>query len=269
MDVNKLKDQLVCQIASCEKVKGIGQTGDINAPLVSGQSDIDMFVLCTEVPSVEERRQLYAPLESSCTSLEMGVCQGGIWGHGDVLIIAGIDVMPMYFTTGQMESHLDSILAGEHLGKEGGFYPVGRLASVETLNVLYEEAAAWSSLIDKVKRHPPSLFEKLFNYHIRRVLDDEELGRVLLRREVLFYHQVLEEALDHLLQALYALNHAYFPSRKRTLTHIERFEKKPPHCRERLLQIIREASQEETIPQSVQELTRLTNEIKQLSHNPQ
>ncbi len=46
------------------------------------------------------------------------------------------------------------------------------------------------------------------------------ITRVVLRKEVLFYHQVLENSLDHLLQALYALNHMYFPRRKRIEEYI-------------------------------------------------
>ena len=50
--------------------------------------------------------------------------------------------------------------------------------------------------------------------------------------------QVLENSLDHLLQALYALNHTYFPSRKRIEVYIQMFENKPGNCYDRLLRIL-------------------------------
>lgn len=51
MNVNEIKLKLVKDLSQYEIIKGIGQTGDINAPLIPGNSDIDMFVLCTNIPS--------------------------------------------------------------------------------------------------------------------------------------------------------------------------------------------------------------------------
>ena len=75
----------------------------------------------------------------------------------------------------------------------------------------------------------------------------------------------MEEALDHLLQALFALNNTYFPSRKRMQQYIEKFEIKPQDCYSRLLAIVEESVHEETIEQSVMHLRQLTEEVKSLS----
>lgn len=45
----------------------------------------------------------------------MNVCNGGIWGYGDILIIDGIDVMFMFFTVGEMDNYLDEGIQGKHL----------------------------------------------------------------------------------------------------------------------------------------------------------
>ena len=50
MNVLQIKERLVCEISNCKDVKGIAQTGDINAILIPGKSDIDLFVLCTNIP---------------------------------------------------------------------------------------------------------------------------------------------------------------------------------------------------------------------------
>ncbi|HKM21367.1 MAG TPA: hypothetical protein VJZ01_04935 [Lachnospiraceae bacterium] len=265
MTIQEFKDKLVSKIAKNDNVMGIGQTGDLNAPLIAGQSDIDMFVLCTEIPTQQEREEIYLPLSNDYSECMMAVCNGGIWGYGDILFFDGIDVMPMYFTIQEMQEYLEQTLAGEHLYKEGRFYPVGRLASIEGLNVLFERDRAWSKLIDIVKARPQELFLKMYEFHIELVLDEEDLGRSVLRKEVLFYHQVVEEALDYLLQALFALNHTYFPSRKRMQQYLEHFQVKPVNCYERLLTIVEEAAHEDTIEQSVQHLRELTAEIKNLS----
>jgi hypothetical protein len=193
----------------------------------------------------------------------MNVCNGGIWGYGDILIINGIDVMLMYFTMEEMEQYLDAVLQGKHLERDGGFYPTGRLSSVESINILYENSAVWTSLKEKVKKCPADLFEKLFDYHISNVLNDEDLGRVLLRKEVMFYHSVLENSLDHLLQALFAANFTYFPSRKRTEQYIREFKNKPDDCYDRLMQIINDSISGKTIEKSVEELKNITLEMIQ------
>lgn len=262
MNILQAKDNLVREISKCEAVKGIAQTGDINATLVPGQSDIDLFVLCTNIPSLEERKRMYSMFSNQYTKCTLNVCNGGMWGYGDILLIGGIEIMPMYYTIEEMESYLNEILQGKHLRVIGGFYPTGRLSSVETINILYEEGSTWSDLKEMVKRKPAVLFKKLYQHHIIRVLNDEDLGRVILRKEVLFYHQVLERSLDHLLQALFALNRTYFPSRKRMEEYIHRFENKPIDCYERLIKIIEMAASGETMVESVRDLRELTREIQ-------
>lgn len=66
------------------------------------------------------------------------------------------------------------------------------------------------------------------------------------------------------LQAIFALNKTYFPSRKRTLALIERFKIKPSNCSEKLLEVVRLGSNPEELRKSydlwismVIELTKL------------
>ena len=117
----------------------------------------------------------------------MEVCSGGVWGYGDIFYINGIDVMPMYFSVTDMQEYIDEILAGKHLEKEGSFYPIGRLASIETINVLCEKNHAWTNIVNKVRTYPQDLFDKWYSSEVWRIVDEEDLGRAKLRHEVLFY----------------------------------------------------------------------------------
>ena len=161
-------------------------------------------------------------------------------------------------------SNYDETLAGKHLEKEGNFYPIGRLASIETMNILWEKNRAWTSIVQKVRTYPQDLFDKWYASEACRMIDEEDLGRAELRHEVLFYHQVVEEFLDHFLQALYAKNRRYFPSRKRTERAISAFELKPQDCYERLLKIAHLGSNENTIDDSIKELRKLCKELEEL-----
>lgn len=263
MNANDFRDRLVSLLAAWDEIRGIGQTGDMNAPLIPGKSDIDLFVICDHVPDREERLARYQTLTAGCDSLQMEVCGGGIWGYGDIFVCEGVDVMPMYFTCEEMENYLREVLDGKHLEREGRFYPIGRLASIESLNVLYEENAAWTTLIDMVRVHPQDLFARWYTSESEWMVDEEDLNRAELRHEVLFYHQVVEEFLDHFLQALYAKNNRYFPSRKRTEDAIMSFRIKPKDCAERLLRIVELGSRAETIDESIAELRAIAQELKE------
>lgn len=261
------RDRLVSELSQCDTVRGIAQTGDIHAELIPGFSDMDMFVLCTAIPAEDERKQIYQKYSSQYSECMMNVSNGGLWGYGDILIIGGIDVMFMYFTVEEMDHYLEEVLQGRHLDKEGGFYPTGRLSSVESIHVLYESDAVWSKLKQKVSTCPVDLFEKLFDFHVSNILNDEDLGRVLLRKEVLFFHQVLENALDHLLQALFAVNDTYFPSRKRSEQYINAFEHKPADCYERICKMIENSTSGKTMEESIQALREMTMEIVQIGNS--
>ena len=260
--VNAFKEKLIGLLAEDEEIRGIGQTGDMHAPLIPGKSDIDLFVICQKVPEKEIRLKIYEKLTGSFDHLEMEVCAGGIWGYGDIFLVEGIDVMPMYFTVQEMKDYLEDVLAGNHLEKEGRFYPIGRLASIETLHVLYEKDQDWTKLIQRVKEHPQTLFDAWYASESGCMIDEEDLGRAALRHELLFYHQVVEEFLDHFLQALYAKNDCYFPSRKRTEEAILRFTKKPVNCYQRLMDVVRLGSDEDTSEASVHELRALAQELR-------
>lgn len=262
MGAIELRDKLVTVLSTCDKIQGIGQTGSLDVKLIPGKSDIDLFVLCSEVPIREERSQFYESIQDEKFELQMEVCNGGQWGYGDILTIDGIDVMPMYFTVKEMKDYLQEILDGRHLEKEGRFYPVGRVASVATLHVLDEKENAWTSLKNMVNERHREFFKKCYENEIWQVLDEEDLGRCELRREVLFFHQVLENALEHFLQALYAVNECYFPSRKRTMTAIEEFSYKPNDCYERLLDIIQNGAREEKMDQAISDLKSIATEVR-------
>lgn len=264
MEVKETKDLLVSQVKTLPGVKAIGQTSAPDETYVRGQSDIDLFVLCTEIPSYEMRQALYQAQTGCYESCQMEVCNGGVWGVGDILLVDGVDVMFMYFTIDEMLSYIKELLQGVHLEKEGGFYPIGRLATIHHMYVLYEEQESFTELKRLVEVYPKELAKQYYCYHRERILDEEDLGRTRLRKEVLFYHMVLESALDHFLQALYALNQIYFPSRKRTLEAIKAFKLQPKDCSKRLLQMVQDSIDQERIEASVDELVQLVKELDDL-----
>jgi hypothetical protein len=96
--------------------------------------------------------------------------------------------------------------------------------------------------------------------------DTEDLKRAVVRKDVLFYHFAMDISIDHFLQALFAINKTYFPSRKRTLDFIENCNIKPEGCNKKLLEVIRLGSFSEGINESFELWTNMVSELKKLSN---
>lgn len=261
MYLHDKKSLLVNTVSKMAAVKAIGQTGDINEVPQPGKGDIDLFVFCGEIPTEAERLTAYEPcaLFSEC---RMTTAEGGHWGTTDMLMVDGVEIYFMYFTVAEMGCYLGDVLAGEYPDRDGAFYPVGRLATMLTIHVLVDKEGILAALKEMVREYPEALSGSLFDHHFERIIDEEDFGRAVSRKDVLFYHTVLEESLDHFLQALYALNKTYFPSRKRTDKYMASFERIPQDCHARMLRVIEDGSHSERIARSYEQWRGLVEELK-------
>ncbi len=232
--------------------------------LAAGQSgsgketdgDIDLFVYCRAIPSAAEREELMRPLGGAYTAF---TGTPGHWGIADMLEAAGAEVWLMYFTDEEAEKEIREILSGEHPDKlDNYYYPVGRLATIQSFSVLHD-AGFIESMKRLTARYPEALAEKLLRHHAGALHDTEDMERAVARGDVLFYHFALDLALDHFLQALFALNRVYFPSRKRSLTFIEGFSRKPDNCTQTLLQIVKNGASAAGLGQSFKSFMELAD----------
>jgi hypothetical protein len=254
--------KLLEEVSQIEEIRSIGQTGDINFIPKAGESDIDIFVLGDTVPSYETRKAVYDKNSSLFEECRMQVCEGGVWGTGDIFMIDGVETMLMYFSTDETLKYVNDILDGKHLDSTRGFYPVGRCATLKSINIIFDESQVLDSLKKILLIYPDNLKEEMINFHIKKINDKGDFGRAILRKDVLFYHQVLEVSIDHYLQILYAINKTYYPSRKRTKQYIDSFKLKPENCYERLLDVIKLGSSAEDIETSYDLWCSLVNDLK-------
>ncbi|GKX68232.1 DUF4037 domain-containing protein [Inconstantimicrobium mannanitabidum] len=257
---------LLGEVSSLSLINAIGQTGDINFIPKAGESDIDIFVFGQEIPSYEQRKVIYDKNSDLYEECSMNVCEGGVWGTGDVFIIDGVETMLMYFTIDETLQYVSDVLEGKRLDSVEGFYPVGRCATLKNINIIYDEDKFLSSLKEELSIYPQSLAKQMAEFHMSRVNDEEDFNRALLRKDVIFYHQVLEASIDHYLQALYAVNKTYYPSRKRTKQYIDSFEMKPVDCYKRLLEVIKFGADPEQLEKSYNEWCNLVKDLKNITN---
>jgi hypothetical protein len=85
---------------------------------------------------------------------------------------------------------------------------------------------------------------------------------------VFFFHFALDLALDHFLQALFALNREYFPSRKRSEMYLHGFSIKPSECEKRLRQVVALGADPKQLERSYEIWNRLIHDVNMLAANP-
>lgn len=258
-------DRLIGAVAAMPEVLSVGKSGGAALP-AAGESDIDIFVFCDAVPGIEERRAAAESPGDCVTDLRVGAFPGKHWGICDFVSLGRTEVCLMYFTVAGMNAEIESVLSGARPDKEdNAFYPTGRCASFLAMHILCDKHGYIAAMQDRLRIYPESLATHLTRYHLERLRDTEDLERAVGRKDALFYHCALDLSLDHFLQALFALNRCYFPSRKRTLSFIETFSRKPARCAERILDVVSLGARGETVSRSYEEFAALCRELSALS----
>lgn len=257
---------LIDNISKMVEVQSIGISGSKTQLPKVGEGDIDIFIYCDEIPVFEKRQHAIKQLSNLLEEVKINVFEGGHWGIGDFTLINGIETWLMYFRVKETLNDIESILNGDYPDKlDNYYYPIGRCAMLKSINVLYDKNEFLYSLKKRLSEYPDKLAKTLIKYHSDKLEDTEDLERAVTRKDVLFYHFAMDIAIDHFLQALFAINRTYFPSRKRTLDFIKNFYNKPERCNERLLEVVRLGGCSESINQSYELWSNMVNELENIS----
>ncbi|MFT9495772.1 DUF4037 domain-containing protein [Anaerosolibacter sp.] len=264
-DTKIIMNSLIEGISKMKEVQSIGISGG-KAPIPkAGEGDIDIFIYCDVIPTLEKREALIDQMGELIQERNVNIFEGGHWGAGDYVMINGIETWLMYFTVNETLKDVEAILNGDYPDKlDNYYYPVGRCAMFKNINILYDENDFLGLLKKRLHEYPDKLAEILVQYHLDKLEDTEDLERAAARKDVLFYHFAIDLAIDHFLQALFAMNRIYFPSRKRTLDFIKNFDMKPERCSERLLDILKLGSYADGISQSYVLWRDMIDEMKKM-----
>ncbi len=183
---------------------------------------------------------------------------------------AGVETWLMYFTLAEARAELEAILAGRYLGRlDSYYYPIGRCAMWKTMRILYDPDGFLQSFKARLETYPEELAGAVVAHHVQALGDVEDLERAVRRKDVFFYHFALDLALDHFLQAAFALNREYFPSRKRSEAYLQSFRVKPADCEERLCQVVALGGEADTLAKSYEMWQGLVRDLEALTagHN--
>jgi len=256
---------LIDEIRKIDGVASIGKSGGETIP-IQNENDIDVFIFCSHIPNAQTRKTAVKKVESAVSKITISETAGRFWGVCDFVTIENTEICLMYFNISDMNDEIESVLNGSRLDRENEyFYPTGRCATFLSMYVLYDKTGYISNMKEKLSVYPIVLSKKLYDHHVGKINDNEDFERAIARKDTIFYHSTLELAIDHFLQALFALNQCYFPSRKRITQFIEKFKLKPINCSERLLEVIKTGSEPRTLSQSYDIWSALCKELKDIA----
>ena len=258
-------DTLLQTIMRLPALRAIGKTGGEALPS-DGYSDIDLFLFCEQIPALEIRSVHYSLFPRSVTVAKFGSSEHPHWGLVDSILIGEQEVYLMYFTQSKFTASINAILRGERTEREENyFYPTGRLASIQGMHEFYDTEGYLADIKTRITVYPDALRGAILSRCLPKIDDEEDFMRAIRRKDVLFYHATLDLALDRFLQALFALNRVYFPSRKRSLEFIREFAIKPEDCEARLERVVALGASAETLMESYEAWQSLCRELENLA----
>jgi len=258
-------DSLMLVLKQMDSVRAIGKTGGAALP-TDGYSDIDLFVFCERIPALEVRAVHYSLFPQEVKVAEFGASEHPHWGLVDSVLIGEQEVYLMFFTQSAFAASIDAILRGERTEREENyFYPTGRLASIQGMHAFHDPEGYLSDMKTHISVYPDSLRNAILSRSLAKIDDGEDFMRAIRRSDVLFYHATLDLALDRFLQALFALNRTYFPSRKRSLEFIRAFAIKPMDCEAKLERVVALGANAETLLESYQTWQSLCRELEEFA----
>jgi len=258
--MQKVFNTLIKSISKIDQVQSIGKTGSEKL-IKSTENDVDVFIFCNEIPDFGIRKNLYEG-SKKIKLTETQNFKSKHWGNVDILEIDGTEICLMYFSTLKTVKEIDTILAGSRIKKEENyFYPVGRCATIKSINILFDKNLFLQGLKDKLSIYPKTLHDKSMEYHIKNLIDMEDLERAVAMQDVVFYHFALDISMDYFLQLLFNKNYCFFPSRKRNISLMEQMQSKPKNCTNRILEVIKLGGNVNSLNKSYEKWKKLCEEL--------
>lgn len=239
--------------------------GSVASGEVDADSDIDIFVICHDVPPVETRTALVAPL----IRLEHTAHEGGLFGDVDQLNHQdGLRLTLHYQRADWLEAVITEVLAGAVTTVNVPFRPYTLLGLLHRSQVLLDKRGLVAGWLERSRTYPPHLKENLLATFVPQLRDHAaELSGTAARnlglRTFLFH---LNWGVDALTGVLLALNEQYDPASKRfessvlpLLTH------KPTYFDRRLHDLLVGPFDENGMVKRAKAFQTLTEEVTELA----
>ena len=258
--IQKSIEALVSSLTKDERIIAVGLSSH-PIPQKPDEGDIDLFIYCSVIPEDRERIALYPEIVKDHEQFQCSIMDDAHWGLADFTHLNGIEAWIMYFMKDKESHNFEDIFNGLVFSRCNGFYPTGRLAMYKNMSILFEREPYLSQFKKRVQTYPPKLKDVIMKSAREELCDEEDLRRGAVRKDLVFFHWVLDNALDAFMQYAYALNDELFPGRKRNLEQVADFSLIPQNISQRVKDMIRLASHEETLQEACTAFFALRDEM--------
>jgi len=181
----KLFEKLINSINGLLEVQSIGKTGSKNIS-ISQENDIDIFIICDNIPDLKSREKLYNDLDYDL-KIKTNDFESKYWGTMDYINLDKIDICLMYFQKSKVENEIDDILKGNRIKKEDNyFYPIGRCSTYKNINILHDKNKFLENMKLKLSNYPKTLYDKSINLHLAELNDTEDIENAMHKKDLCF-----------------------------------------------------------------------------------
>lgn len=195
-------------------VRAVLLTGGVVRGRGDRYSDFDLAVFWDTAPDVATRRALVGRVGVMLgTPVEIGyTLEAPLLSEESVFVGGGPGVGFKLDVTHRTVAVMERIIEDVTAGRDGSDDHVESLYSIQRVLILHGEALVrdWQT---RAAVYPEALALQRVTAHLAQL--ETDLNLHAFRGDLLLYYQVLTEALEHIVSALFALNRIYRPQLKR------------------------------------------------------
>jgi len=249
--LEKAAKPVIDELKKLKETRAICFYGSLGGETVDKHSDVDLLCFCKKFPPRKVRDAFLK---------KMGTKRYSLRGKFDAFVLNGVEFAILYVPVDVAEKTLKMFLKEKHGGFEG---------SIETtlikMKIVYDPKGVVRKWKGKVKKYPRWLKRRNFNSlsAARRML--ETIPTSIERNNKIFIDFSVVWCLEKLINAIYALNDAYYSTPKWFQSDLKKFKLKPKNCKKRFDKI-NELNNNKEILKKVKLIDKLISDTELLAN---
>lgn len=267
----KIREDITTQVISfysrLPQVNSILLVGSRNGKPQDHYSDLDFFIFYDGIPpSTDARKNLISSLQFENEHIFVFDDHSYEYGISDDFEVNSVEVCQTFYCVDNVKKQVNSVYHGFYR-KIGFYYPMAIVAAIAESEIIYAKDLFINTLKVKCASYPPFLKTvviqeelPMINYYMSRIC------LAIFRNDKFYFDDLVYQAIDSILQVIFALNSTYLYSRKDLKNKINKLKCKPEKFFENLLFLIDKIGESESMKKKQTILALLTQQLNSLSN---
>ena len=261
---DQMNEQLVSVLKTDKSILGTARLMDT----ANGVKQNHLFVICSKIPSEDERRTLYAEFEGLYEHARISSGTDQDLAESDKLTVKKYarttDVV--YVSSDDLQSYIKGVLDCKYV-PDTEDYSIRNFACLEPAEMLFEKDDTWQKIKDLIHSCTKDVFRMICQSELRLAISEEILNSIANKKYADIHVLIIPEACKHLIRALYAANGRFCGKidLEEGLKITESLEKKPEDFDKIFGSVLEKKYVKDSYPESLEKILRLSMEIDSLS----